>query len=455
MSLSALAPDTRSPAGTPQDGRAVGAAARLVPGPRPAPATADPLALLDAGLTVPVTSGGRVEYANFDYAASAPCAAVAAAAVNELLPVYASVHRGAGLPSQLCTDAYERARRSVARFAGCRPDDTVLFCRNTTDATNLLAHALPAGSTVVVFDSEHHATLLPWRRRGTTVQLPAPESPEAAERAVAAALRELRRDADPAAPILVAVTGASNVTGELWPVAGIARVAHRYGARVFLDAAQLAPHRPLDATELDVDYLAFSGHKLYAPFGAGVLAGRADWLQTAEPYLAGGGATARVGDATNDIDWNDGPARQEAGSPNLLGAVSLAAVCEALRAADRDALADRERALTRRLCDGLAGIRGVQLLHQFGPDADRVGIATFVVDGADSTELAERLSAEFGIGVRDGLFCAHPLTRRLLRDAAGTDAPRTAVRASLGLGSTPTQVDRLLTAVAAIASGAR
>ena len=430
MSVSALAPQQRTPR------------PHLVAVPAPA----DDLTLLDADLRVPLVTGGEVGYANFDYAASAPCATAAYRAVTDLLPRYASVHRGAGLPSQACTRAYERARTSVAGFLGCRADDEVIFTRNTTDATNLLAHALPADATVVVFDAEHHATLLPWRH---AVRLPVPDSPAAAVRGVDAALRELRRGEDDR-PLLVAVTGASNVTGEIWPVREIATVAHRYGARVFLDAAQLAPHREVDVDALGVDYVALSGHKLYAPFGAGVLAGRSDWLDAAAPYLSGGGATALVGDATNDVSWSTGPARHEAGSPNVVGAVALAAVCEALSAADRDALAVHEQALTERLLAGLAAIDGVRLLRLFA-DGPRVGIAAFAVPGIDSDVLAAALSAEYGIGVRDGLFCAHPLTRRLLHEA-GPDAPRTAVRASIGLGTTEADVDRLLAAVAALAA---
>jgi selenocysteine lyase/cysteine desulfurase len=439
------------------------------------PGPADPLALLDEGLTVPLATGGEVGYANFDYAASAPCAVAAFQAVQAALPGYASVHRGAGLPSQLTTRRYEEARATIASFLGCRPDDTLVFTRNTTDATNLLARALPAGTSVVVFETEHHATLLPWqhtdRPGGPTVRLPAPRTPDEAVRFLDTALHELRRTptADPAtgcdpaadsqpAPILVAVTGASNVTGEIWPVPELAVTAHRYGARILVDAAQLAPHRAVDIASLDVDYVVLSGHKLYAPFGAGVLAGRSDWLSAASPYLAGGGATALVGDATHDIHWSDGVARHEAGTPNVLGAVALAAVCDALAAADRDALADRERALTERLRNGLAAIDGVVELSLFEPGADtshapridRVGIAAFVVRGLESDVVAAALSAEYGIGVRDGMFCAHPLTRRLLRSAA--DLPRTAVRASIGLGTTEADVDRLVAAVAELAA---
>ncbi|MFF3851941.1 aminotransferase class V-fold PLP-dependent enzyme [Micromonospora sp. NPDC002575] len=424
----------------------------LVPPPAPLPTrTAPPSRPLDV-LGVP----GQT---NLDHAASAPCARAAADAVAELLPWYASVHRGAGALSRRCTLAYERARQTVGDFFGARPGDHVVFTRNTTDALNLLARALPAGTTVVTFAGEHHANLLPWPRG--SVRLPVPASPAEAVRALDAALTELRRDATPGTagagrsagpPVLVAVTGASNVTGERWPVAELAAVARRHAARIAVDAAQLAPHAPVDVAALGVDYLAVSGHKLYAPFGAGVLLGRGDWLDAAPPYLAGGGATSHVGDATHEVRWADGPARHEAGTPNLLGAVALAAVCAALADADRDELHAREQALLARLRRGLAGLPHVVELRTFGPDAPRVGIVSFVVAGRDSAEMAAELAARHDVGVRDGLFCAHPLARRLLAEAAArsgrTDLPPTALRASLGLGSTAGDVDRLLAALA-------
>ena len=419
-----------------------------LPSPRlalvPEPARLD---VLGQALPVALTSGERVDYANFDYAASAPCLAAVADAVSRALPEYASAHRGAGSLSVKTTQRYEEARATVAGFLGCRDDDAVVFTRNTTDATNLLAHVLPVGTRVVVFGSEHHATLLPW---SDAVRLPIPATSGEAVRSVHDALRELRRDGDQR-PILVAVTGASNVTGELWPSAEIAVVARRHRARVFLDAAQLAPHRAVDVAALGVDYVAVSGHKLYAPFGSGVLAGRTDWLDAASPYLSGGGASRHVGDATDDIEWATGPARHEAGTPNVIGAVALAAACRALSTAGQDRLADAEASLLKRLRDGLRRIPGLHELTAFGPAAPRVGIVAFTVDGIDAATLAQRLSDEYGIGVRAGLFCAHPLTRRLLNQSGGTGTTA-AVRASIGLGSTPEHVDRLVAAVSKIAA---
>lgn len=398
-----------------------------------------PLPVLGNDITVPVGDGRMVPYANLDVAATAPCAVAAAEAVNRLLPSYAGVHRGAGVLSARCTQAYEQARETVRRFLGCRTDDHVVFTRNTTDALNLLAHAVPVDTEVVTFVAEHHANLLPWRR---VVRLPLPNSPD---EAVAAIDRALHRHG----PALVAVTAASNVTGEVWPIAGIARVARRHGARVAVDAAQLAAHQPISLDDLDVDYVALSGHKLYAPFGAGVLAGRGDWLDAAQPYLRGGGASTHV-DSTGAVSWTAGPARHEAGTPNLLGAIALAAVCATLTPQRWKVLVDQEQHLLAELRAGLAASPGVRELRLFASEHPRVGIVSFTIDGLDSAQVAKQLADEHGIGVRDGLFCAHPLTRHLLTAHGGL--PSTAIRASLGAGTSGEHVHRLVTAVRAIAA---
>ncbi|MER6944399.1 aminotransferase class V-fold PLP-dependent enzyme [Nonomuraea sp. NPDC000554] len=401
-------------------------------------------AVLGADLEVPVKGGKLVGYANLDYAASAPCLEPVSAAVTAALPAYSSVHRGAGYASQLTTARYEQARHTVRAFVGARPDDAVIFTRNTTDATNLLAGCLPADTTVVVFDTEHHASLLPWAR---SVRLAPPPFPGEAVRIADEALAGID------GPKLLVVTAASNVTGELWPIAALAHIAHRHGARILVDAAQLVPHRRLNLTALDLDYVAFSGHKLYAPFGAGVLVGRRDWLSDGEPYLKGGGAVRSVGaaDAADQgTDWHDDPEpRHEAGTPNVLGAIAIAAACDALSATGWTAVEREEERLITRLRAGLAAIDGVRELSLWGPDHPRVGIVSFVVDGYAAREVAEALSGEYGIGVRDGKFCAHPFVRHLLGTADGgcEDGTASAVRASIGLGTTEEHVDRLVEAL--------
>ncbi|MCI3930122.1 aminotransferase class V-fold PLP-dependent enzyme [Streptomyces sp. AN091965] len=430
------------------------------------PCCAEPLPVLGRDVTVPLVTGGEVTYAALDYAASAPALQRVWDDVAAYAPYYGSVHRGAGYLSQLSTDLFENSRRTVAEFLGCREGDQVVFTRSTTDSLNLLAAVLPADCQVFVFETEHHASLLPWRDARVTY-LNAPRTPGEAVRTLERALA----DRDPYGPALVCVTGASNVTGELWPVRELAAAAHAHGARIVLDAAQLAPHHPVDIAELDVDWIAFSGHKLYAPFGSGVLAGRADWLGAAEPYLAGGGASRTVtrrADGGVDVEWHDTAARHEAGSPNVIGAYSIAAACKALTEAGFDSLVARERQLIQKVREGLAGVPEVRVLSLFGDDAPRVGVISFVVDGWNSSHFAAALSAEYGIGVRDGLFCAHPLVRTLLGsapdepgecgapEAAPGERSLNAIRVSFGAGTPDEHVERFVRAVKELVSdGAR
>jgi selenocysteine lyase/cysteine desulfurase len=417
-----------------------------------------PLPVLGRDVVVPLANGREIAYAALDYAASAPALQRVWDDVAGYAPYYGSVHRGAGYLSQLSTDLFEQSRATVAEFLGCRPDDQLVFTRSTTDSLNLLAAVLPPGTRVFVFETEHHAALLPWRGAEVTY-LDAPRTPGEAVDALERALA----DRTPYGPALVCVTGASNVTGELWPVRELAAAAHAHGARIVLDAAQLAPHRPVDISELDVDYVAFSGHKLYAPFGAGALAGRADWLRAAEPYLAGGGASkqvARRADGGLDVEWHTTAARHEAGSPNVIGAYAIASACRALTEAGFGPLVAREQALVRRVLSALAEIPQVRVLSLFGGQAERVGVVSFVVDGWDSSHFATALSARYGIGVRDGLFCAHPLVRTLLGaepDSAGEcggseaepgERSLNAVRVSFGVGTPDEHVERFLGAVA-------
>lgn len=427
---------------------------------------AAPLPVLGRDVTVPLVTGGEVTYAALDYAASAPALQRVWDDVAAYAPYYGSVHRGAGYLSQLSTDLFENSRVTVAEFLGCREDDQVVFTRSTTDSLGLLAAALPADCQVFVFETEHHASLLPWRDARVTYL----NAPRTADQAVATLERALA-DRDPYGPALVCVTGASNVTGELWPVKELAAAAHAHGARIVLDAAQLAPHHPVSISELDVDWVAFSGHKLYAPFGSGVLAGRSDWLRAAEPYLAGGGASrkvARRSDGGVDVEWHDTAARHEAGSPNVIGVYSIASACKALTDAGFDELVARENHLIAKVREGLAEVPAVKVLSLFGDDAPRVGVISFVVDGWNSSHFAAALSAEYGIGVRDGLFCAHPLVRTLLGsdpqtqgecgapEAAPGEKSLNAIRVSFGAGTPDEHVERFVRAVKElVADGAR
>ncbi|WP_265444587.1 aminotransferase class V-fold PLP-dependent enzyme [Flexivirga meconopsidis] len=402
---------------------------KLPSGPRPVVAGLPRTVSDDLG--VPTVHHTVIDYANFDHGATTPALVAVAEAAQQVQRRYGSVHRGAGYASRVTTGWFEAARAQVGQFVGARDGDQVVFTRNTTDALRLLAHCLPRRTRVIAWESAHHAALLPWPAR-TTTRLPVPDSADDA----VALLREALQDS-PARHQLVVLTGACNVTGEVWPIAELVAVAKEFGARTVLDAAQYAPHRELDLEELGVDWVAFSGHKLYAPYGAGVLAGRSDWLDAAGPYLPAGGATAAV--TPRHTHWQTGPARHEGGTPNAVGAIAIAAACATLRA-HRATIEAHEEQLHGRLRAGLAAIDGVRVIEALG-NRPNVGVVTFTVEGYEPSLVSQVLADEQAIAVRDGRFCAH-----LLSDAI-VGHGQTAIRASIGLATTSEHVDRLIAAV--------
>ena len=423
-----------------------------------------PLAdLVGAHALVPCVDGSERPYRDLDGAASTPALATVAAQVDEFLPWYSSVHRGAGYKSRRATAAYESARDSAFRFAQRRAgsDDVVVLVRNTTEAINHLAYRLSLGPSDVVVTSvvEHHANLLPWARLASRRWVECGTDGTFGIDDVVQVLDDGPR------PALLAVTGASNVTGWLPPVEEICAAAHDRDVRVLIDAAQLAPHRPLPP---DPDFVAFSGHKLYAPFGAGALIGPRETFESGDPFLAGGGAVDLVD--LDEVIWTEPPEREEAGSPNVVGAVAFGTAMDELERIGWDAVRAHEAVLCARLHEGLRSIPGVRVLGPAWEDAaagkDRLAVAAFTVDGMHHALVAARLSAEFGVGVRHGCFCAHPYLIRLLGvGSAGLAEARAAVRrgdrsgipgavrASCGLGTSGEDVDALLDALRALASG--
>lgn len=414
--------------------------------------------LVGDDVVVPCVDGEERPYRSLDSAASTAALPAVVQAVEAFVPNYSSVHRGAGFKSRRSTAAYEAARAALLSFAGGDPErDVAIVCRNTTEAINHLAYRLGLAPDDVVLTTvaEHHANLLPWSRVARCRYVECGPDGTFSVDDVSKML-----DTRPT-PRLLAVTGASNVTGWQPDLEGIVHAAHLRGVPVVLDAAQLAPHRPIPA---QADYVAFSGHKMYAPFGAGALVGPRSTFEHGDPFLAGGGAVDLVD--LDEVVWTDPPEREEAGSPNVVGAVALHAALDELGRIGWDAIAEHERELALRLRSGLAATTGVRLL---GPplDADTLAIAAFVVEGVHHALVAARLSAEWGIGVRHGCFCAHPYLIRLLalsdvevahyRQSVLSGDHRSmpgAVRASCGISTTTEDVDALLEAVAAIADQA-
>lgn len=411
--------------------------------------------LVGDDVVVPCVDGMERTYLSLDAAASTSALPAVAERVAEFLPWYSSVHRGAGWKSQLATAEYEEARAAMLAFAGRCDDDVAIICRNTTEAINHLAYRLrlEPSDVVVTTVAEHHANLLPWARLATRRYVECGRDGTFGVDDVAAAL-----DAG-APPRLLAITGASNVTGWMPPLEGIIAAAHERDVPVLVDGAQLAPHRPLP---IDADFLAWSGHKMYAPFGAGVLVGPREAFAEGDPFLAGGGAVDLVD--LDEVVWTDPPEREEAGSPNVLGAVALHAAIDEFTRIGWDTIVGHDEGMARRLRSGLAGVNGVRLLGAV-PDGS-LPVAAFVVDGVAPALVAARLSAEHAIGVRHGCFCAHPYLLRLLELDPGEVADYRAavrrgdrrnvpgaVRASAGLSITADDIDRFVGAVARIAGG--
>lgn len=406
----------------------------------------------------PLADGRMAPYINLDNAATTPPLREVVDAVTRLLPLYSSVHRGAGYKSRVSTRAYEEAHEDVARFVGADPRHfTVIFGKNTTEAINKLAHRLPFSDDAVVLTTlmEHHSNDLPWRGRAHVVRAGVLADGRLDEADVD---RQLARYGRRIA--LVAVSGASNVTGFVQPIHRLAAKAHAVGARILVDAAQLAPHRAIDVGAIDdpehLDFVAFSAHKMYAPFGTGALVGVRDVFLEGAPEYRGGGTVDVV--TTTDVTWAELPDREEAGSPNVIGAVAMAAAARVLDGAALAAIARHEAALTGYALERLRAIPGVRLYGDatLRDTADRLGVIPFNVEGVPHAVTAEILAHEYGIAVRNGCFCAQPYVAHLLGEPA-TRAPRAPaeragmVRISVGAYNSRADVGAAADAIAAIA----
>ncbi|MBC03633.1 MAG: cysteine desulfurase [Phycisphaerae bacterium] len=359
---------------------------------------------------------------------------------------YANVHRASYQLARRSTLRFEDAYRTCARFVGADLDHhCVVFTSNTTAACEIVAHAVaPRPGAVLVTDLEHHSSDLPHRRRGRVVRVGLDEE----QRLDMSALREtLKRDRIK----LVSVTGAANVTGWMPPIHEIATLAHEAGALVCVDAAQLVAHAPIDmgppGDAGSIDFLVAAGHKAYAPFGAGFLIGPRDVLDSVDPVVPGGGVAAKVDE--NDVSWLPSPDRHQYGTPNVGGAIGMAVVLDLLKRITMTEVRRHEMRLFERMVTGLRDIGGITL---YGPPSleERVGIIPFNVEGVSDMLTAAVLGEEFAIAVRNGRFCSHVHSDRLLHGEETTGA----VRASIGLFNDESDVDAFLAAVEVVRRGA-
>ena len=355
----------------------------------------------------------------------------------------AAVHRGAHLVAEEASEAYEGARENVARFIGAKTDE-VIFTKSATESLNLIAYSLGnpesrfhlnSGDEIVVSEMEHHANLIPWQQLAKRV---------GAKLTWFKITDEGRLDLSDIDKLInkktkiVAITHQSNVLGTIVPLAQITKAAHAVGAVVVLDACQSAPHFAVDVKKLEVDFLAFSGHKVLGPTGIGVLWGKAELLDQLEPSLFGGSMVDSV--TMQGATWAKAPRKFEAGVPNMAQAVGLSAAIDYISEIGMDKVAQHEQDLTKQLLSGLQNISGVQVI---GPVdmKDRGGVVSFTVDGVHPHDVGQYLD-QFGIAVRTGHHCAWPLMRRL--NLVGT------TRASFHLYNDENEVKVLLDTVSKI-----
>ncbi len=369
-----------------------------------------------------------------DSAASAQKPEAVIQAMTDLMRhSYANVHRGLHTLANETTELYENARKKIGAFIGA-PETEIVFTRGATEALNLVAAGLgrdlSEGDEVVLTEMEHHANIVPWHflreQKGVVLRF-APLLPDGA-----LDMEALEGLISPRTRV-VSVVHMSNVLGTVNPIRRIAALARAAGAVMVVDACQSVVHARLDVRDLDADFVAFSGHKLYGPTGIGVLWGRADRLVALPPWQGGGEMIDRVD--FDRITYAEPPLRFEAGTPPIVEAVGLGAAVDWLSSLDRDAIHAHEAALYERAREGVASINGLRIL---GEAEGKGAVLSFTLEGAHAHDIAQLLD-RYGVAVRAGTHCAEPLMRRL--------GVSSSVRASFALYNTAQEVDAFLEAL--------
>ncbi len=426
-----------------------------------------PQLLVGASTVVPTINGTK-RYINFDNAASTPTFQPIADAVMSFLKWYSNVHRGTGYKSQLSSWAFEQARDLVAEFVHADlVKQVVIFTKNSTEAINKLSHRLPIqkGDIILTSMMEHHSNELPWRRVGEVQHIAVNSEGSIIKEDFEHKLRELGGKIK-----LVAITGASNVTGYINDLDYFAAQAHSVGAKIIVDGAQLIPHRPVDMKPNDpvhcLDYLVFSAHKMYAPFGVGVLVGDKATFVAGDPQDVGGGVVDIV--TLEEAYWTSPPDKEEAGTPDIVGVVALGKAIKFFQSLGWDAIVKHEAELAAYALNKLNKIPEVTIYGDSDPAhaANRLGVISFNIAGVPHNLASAILGYEGAIGVRSGCFCAQPYVKSLLsltcdqeksmeerilaRDRSQLPG---AIRVSFGLYNTKEEIDELIEMIKRIASG--
>ena len=347
----------------------------------------------------------------------------------------ANIHRGIHFLSERATQAYEDARAKVRRFLNAAESREIIFVRGTTEAVNLVAQSygrkfIGEEEEIILSAMEHHSNIVPWQilceQVGARLRIiPMNDDGELLIDEYERLLSDRTK--------LVAVTHLSNALGTINPVKQIIQIAHRRGVPVLVDGAQAAPHLEVDVRDLDCDFYAFSGHKLYGPTGVGVLYGRASLLDAMPPYQGGGDMIRSV--TFEKTLYNVLPYKFEAGTPNIAGGIGLGAAIDYLSQVGLDRVAAYERELLDYATDAVSTITGVQII---GTAKEKAGVLSFVLDGVHAHDIGTILDQE-GIAIRTGHHCAMPVMQRF-----GVSAT---ARASLAFYNTREEVDALVGAI--------
>ena len=351
---------------------------------------------------------------------------------------YANVHRGIYKFSEKTSDAYETARKKVARFINAKSWREIIFTRNTTESINLVAYTwgrqnIKAGDTILLTEMEHHANLVPWQQLAAETgarlaYIPVDTQGFCCDRAAIDCLID-------DSVKLVAITQMSNVLGTVTPLGDIAAKAHAVGALVLVDGAQAVPHMPTDVQAFDVDFLAFSGHKMLGPSGIGVLYGKRQVLESMPPFLTGGDMIRQV--TFEGAEWNELPWKFEAGTPSIVDAIGLGAAVDYLTNLGMHEIRKHEIELTTYAFDRMSQIEGIRILGPPDPTA-RGGAVAFTLGNIHPHDIASLLDRE-GIAIRAGHHCAMPLHEKLCLTASA--------RASFYVYTQPSDIDRLAEAL--------
>lgn len=366
---------------------------------------------------VPLLDGSKKQYIFFDNAASTPSLTEVNKTVAEFLEWYSAVHRAAGFKSLVSTKAYDDAHMIIGEFVGADLEkNTIVMVKNTTEAVNKIATRLNFSKDDVVISSwmEHHSNDLPYRKYAHVEYIDMNEDGSLNESDLIAKLEKHKGKVK-----LVAVSGASNITGICNPIHKFAGIAHKYGVKILVDAAQLAPHKKIDMYPDEhpehIDFLVFSAHKMYSPFGIGVLIAPKAVLAEGAPDHVGGGTVKIV--THDEVYWADLPDKEEAGSPNVVGAIALAKAIKIINEFTMEALDEHEKALTKYALERFNDRKEIQVLGPQNPDdlVCRLGVLCFNVGDIHNQLVSSILSAEGGIGVRSGCFCAHAYLKRLMK----------------------------------------